>query len=406
MVAPLAKGPPLPLRSRIVVLVHGLEMGGAERQALLLIQALRTRWESHVELWSLQSGIAAKTKALETGVPVRVLGFGTPPGAFKVVHMAGGLARRLRRARPDYLVPFLDLPNLLANLAWRFTRVRGCIWNQRSTAHFSRRTGLERIALRLAGSVVANSETVLRAMEARFGRMHQPAFVVHNGVEVPVSGATRQEWRGRLGITDSAFVGCMVANLTAYKDHETLVRAWRLVTDGAATRGSVEPPILVLAGRHNGTAASVQELARQSGIEPALRLPGHVDDVGGLLAAADLGVLSSVSEGCPNAVLEYMAAGLPVVATDLPAVREIISARNVELLVPPRAPGPLAAAILSVMFDLPAAAEIGKENRVSAVTRFSVETMAERMAEAIAASGRRLWRRASVERFRGGHTCR
>jgi glycosyltransferase involved in cell wall biosynthesis len=314
-------------RRRIVVLLHGLDMGGAERQALHLVRELR-RWRGRVELWSLQSGSWGARRAQELDVPVRVLGFGTPTTAAGVLHMTAGLARRLIVAQPDYLIPFLDLPNLLANLAWRTTRARGCIWNQRSVVPFHFHPPLERLAFRMTNAVVANSQTVLQAMEARFGSIKRPSFVVHNGVELGKAGAPRSEWRARLGISDGQFVACMVANLTRYKDHETAIRAWRLVVDATSAASGADAPVLVLAGNHGDTAASIRTQARTSGIENALRFPGHVDDVSGLLEAADLGVLTSVSEGCPNAVLEYMAAGLPVAASDVPAIREILSADN------------------------------------------------------------------------------
>ena len=119
-----------------------------------------------------------------------------------------------------------------------------------------------------------------------------------------------------------ALVATMLANLHARKDHETLLRAWKIVTD----RPQADRPgsVLVLAGRPAGTEGRLEALACELGLTSSLRFAGRVADVSGLLAASDLGVLSSRSEGLPNGALECMAAGLPVAATDVSGVRDAV----------------------------------------------------------------------------------
>ena len=114
----------------------------------------------------------------------------------------------------------------------------------------------------------------------------------------------------------------MVANLHVYKDHATLLRAWQLVVPRLAATG--RSAVLVLAGRPESSAPTVSALADELGIAQSVRFAGPVDDVTGLLSAVDLGVLCTRTEGSPNAVLEYMAAGLPIAGTELPAVRECV----------------------------------------------------------------------------------
>ena len=83
-------------------------------------------------------------------------------------------------------------------------------------------------------------------------------------------------------------------------------------------------PCLVLAGAPLFTFSDVKRLAEETGVSETVRFPGQVKDISGLLHACDIGVLISKHEGLPNAVLEYMAAGLPVIATDLPGNREAL----------------------------------------------------------------------------------
>src|SRR2546426_8921983 len=79
----------------------------------------------------------------------------------------------------------------------------------------------------------------------------------------------------------------------------------------------------------------MRALARELNLGRSVRFLGPVDDVPGLLSAVDLAVLSSTSEGCPNAVLECMASGLPVVATDIPGIRKAVGPSGYNYLAPP-----------------------------------------------------------------------
>lgn len=371
---------------RVVILLHSLGLGGAERQAVLLAQVLNERHLCHVDLWSLCAGDWGRTEAHRIGVPVTVLDFGTPSTALGVLHMAVGVGRRLRAAKVDYVVPYLDLPNLLANLAWRFTAARGCLWNQRNTNPPAYHRGLERLAFRMTGSIVGNSRHVLVALEKRVGASIKPTFVIHNGVRLAEPRADRCTWRSRLKVNDATFVACMVANLSRFKDHETLVKAWRTVVSCSPVSRAADAPVLVLAGRHDEMASAIQQLAREIGIMEHLRLPGAVDDIGGILGAVDLGVLSSVSEGCPNAVLEYMAAGLPIVSTDLPCVREVLPEQNLDYLAEPKSSKALAGAVLSLIADRPARMRTAELNRRAAQALFCPERMVESMVGAITSS--------------------
>jgi glycosyltransferase involved in cell wall biosynthesis len=153
----------------------------------------------------------------------------------------------------------------------------------------------------------------------------------------------------------------MIANLHANKDHATLLRAWRdLVSGWNAKR---RKPVLVLAGRHDGAYESLTALAAELKIDDSVRFLGPVSDVCGLLSAIDLGVFSSRSEGCPNAVLETMAAGLPVVATDSEGIREVVGPAGARLLAAAGDSAALATVLTTLANDTQLRAEIGAHNR-------------------------------------------
>jgi glycosyltransferase involved in cell wall biosynthesis len=198
--------------------------------------------------------------------------------------------------------------------------------------------------------------------------------VVHNGIEQSTPQMNRNTWRRRLEIDDASFVACMVANLHTNKDHETLLRAWRIVM-----MEHKREAVLVLAGRHDGAYESLVTLTRELEIERGVRFAGQVDDVAGLLSAVDIGVFSSRSEGCPNGVLECMGAGLAVAATDIAGVKEVVG--SPEFLAPVGDERALAHTILRLADDPELCVRIGAENRKRIIEKYDARRMCEEFVE-------------------------
>ncbi len=136
-----------------------------------------------------------------------------------------------------------------------------------------------------------------------------------------------------------------VANFRPEKDHLTLLRAFRLVADAE------KDARLFLAGSNRDAAQMelVHSEIHRLGLDDSVLVLGPTKDIPGLLAACDLGVLSSAFEGLPLALLEYGAAGLATVSTDVGECREVLDGGKAGILVPPKAAELLAAAILRVL---------------------------------------------------------
>jgi glycosyltransferase involved in cell wall biosynthesis len=109
-----------------------------------------------------------------------------------------------------------------------------------------------------------------------------------------------------------------VANLSTVKDPLTVVEAAALV------RRSLDEARFILVGE-GPLRSRLEERVKQLRLEPNVRLTGVQPDVRHFLAAADIGLLASLSEGSSNALLEYMAMGLPVAVSDIPANRELVA---------------------------------------------------------------------------------
>jgi len=165
------------------------------------------------------------------------------------------------------------------------------------------------------------------------------------------------------------------------KGHDVLLAAF-------ATLPGTTRLLLAGAGRRDG---AIREQAADLGVADRVLLPGHVDDVPGLLSAADAFVLSSRFEGMPNNVLEAMAAGLPIAATTVGDVPFMLTDGEDARLVPPDDPAALGAALRDLLGDGLLASRLAAAARRRVVATYPVEAMVDRTAESIqAAADRRI----------------
>jgi glycosyltransferase involved in cell wall biosynthesis len=353
-----------PLKSRRVIFVLGnLELGGAERQALILAKYLSDHEQAAVEVWGFNRSGPVAEICKQHGLPSRVIPY---PFTASLPHRFRGLVRvcrRLRAARPDILLPYTFGPNIVCGLIWKFTGAQACVWNQRDEGIVPFSSPSVRWAAQRTPRFISNCEPGARFLIEKLGVDAAKITVIRNGIETATPELDRRTWRERLAADERSFVACMVANLHNNKDHPTLLRAWRQVVDQLGVTG--RSATLVLAGRHDGAFESLVSLANELKITDTVRFAGHVSDVAGLLSAADVSVFSSRSEGCPNAVLESMAAGLPVAATDIEGIRAVVGPTGAQLLAPLADADSLASVLVKLANDPALCARLGNENRAA-----------------------------------------
>jgi len=364
---------------RIIFVLGNLELGGAERQAMILARHLSEQEKATVEVWGFNKPGPVAEICEHHGIPSRVVPLPFDSNRLESIRH---VAHLLREARPDVLLPYTWLPNVVCGFVWKWTGARLCVWNQRDEGLFLPKTTWERWAVQRTPRFISNSHAgarfLIEKLKVDLPRVH----VVHNGIERSTPGMGRTAWRKRLEIDEASFVACMVANLHTNKDHETLLKAWRTVMTTLEKSG--RNATLVLAGRHDGAYESLLALTRELKIEHGVRFAGAVNDVAGLLSAADVGVFSSRSEGCPNGVLECMAAWLAVAATDIEGVREVMGSS--EFLATVGDADALSHTILKLAADPAMCSMIGAQNRKRILEKYDARRMCEQFVEIIAPS--------------------
>lgn len=222
---------------------------------------------------------------------------------------------------------------------------------------------LQRASYAFAHHVVANADAVAARLRAE-GMGASRISVIPNGLDLTRFHPRRDASASRT-VT-------MVANLRPGKGHDTLIDAAVLVL----RRFPDARFELIGDGTERG---ALVERAAQRGVSHAVTFLGHVDDVPARLAEAALFTLPSESEAFPNAVLEAMACGLPVVASAVGGIREVVQHGHTGFLVRPRDPGALADRICSLLAEPALAATWGARGRELVEARYSFDRMVTSM---------------------------
>ena len=368
---------------KIAYLLPNIETGGAEKHLLSLARLLdRSRFSP---LLVTTAGGGALYESFSSVMPVTVIGDPwrarpVPPKNL-LVHLQAirRLAKLFRAESPDIVHAYLPAANVLGPIAARLAGVTGVIVSKRSLTDYKRGHPslgvLESFGNRLSNVVMVNSDAVQRDVE-RTERHWQGKFrKIHNGV-APIEPWAPDEimaFRRREGIPADALVALCVSNFYPYKGHEELVEAAVRVVP---TFRSI---IFLLVGRDSGTMEATRAHVRERAIEGSFRFLGSRTDVPDLLRASDLFVHPSREEGFSNAILEAMAAGLPVVACDVGGNPEAVVDGETGRLVPPRNAAAFASAVAELLADPEKRKTMGEAGRLRATGRFSLDRMVGEM---------------------------
>lgn len=365
---PAPAAPPDP--TRVLLFVESLELGGSERQCLELAHRL-SRHGYSVTVGCLRASGPLRAVFGETGLPLVEFPVKSLLRPNALVQMAR-LAAYLRKNR-FHVVHTNDLySNLFAVPAAHLARVPVIVSSQRDLSHWWWYTPIKRKLLRWIQRsstwILVNSEAIRHDLVAHDGINPRKIRVVHNGVDAG-KFAPRPSQRKRLLPTFAAKdkIVIMVANMhIEVKGHADLIAAARIVSGR-------NPNVRFLLVGDGEMREEFERLARAWGLGEVVHFLGKRTDIPALLSCCDLGVLASRAEGLPNAVLEYLAAGLPVVATRVGGVPEIIEDEICGLLVPPGQPEPLARAILRVLGSDQLWARLAKAGRERVLAKFDFE---------------------------------
>ena len=356
----------------ILYLVTSTNVGGTERSLLEICRRLdRSRYQPVVVSLKKEGPVAPMIRDL--GTEVISLGMREEAGVLSAVEFALGLLRfpRLLRGRSfDLLHSFLFRANIFGRLAARRCGIARTVSSYRGTLEEPKdwMLSLDRATLERADALCTLSETLAAELRDRLRAPPGKITVIPNGIDVPAARNAVADCaphaRRRLGLSPADMVLAAVGRLHAEKGLPFLLEAFRPFLH--------EHPraVLLLAG-DGPERERLQEQAEDLRVAERVRFLGTLSSPWEVLAASDIFVLSSVFEGMPNALLEAMAAALPVVATRVGTVPEMIGDGREGFVVPPRDAPSITAALERLAWSTDLRKSMGLRGRERAVKDFS-----------------------------------
>jgi glycosyltransferase involved in cell wall biosynthesis len=189
------------------------------------------------------------------------------------------------------------------------------------------------------------------------------------------SAERRRQARLQFGISDDAEVIVNLGRQEFQKGQKYLLQA---ISELSKCRPQL---VGLIAGRRGNASDELARLHSELGLEDKVHFLGFREDVPEILAAADLFVFPSLFEGLGGAMIEAMALALPIVASNLPELREIVEVDKNALLVEPASPEKIREGMESLLQDRPRMARFGQRSREIFEERFTLEQSAVRMIE-------------------------
>lgn len=359
--------------TRVVVMNASLNVGGAERTLADLARRLdRRRFEVTVVCLYEAGPVGEALRSEGVTVVDRVLRHKADVRGFL------RLVSLLRRLAPHVL--YYNNQPLTQLWGWTaavLARVRATV----TVFHFASRREkagrgvlLNRMLGRRVDACVALSQAHKAYVSATERVPERKIVVIPNGIDVGAFSAARDardEVRSDLGIAPDRTVVSIVAQLRPEKNHSMFLRAAREVLG----RGARVTFLVVGDGVER---PRLERLARELGIERDVRFLGTRSDVPAVMAASDVGVLCSFGEAFPLSVLEFMAAGRPVVSTEVGSVDEIVLPGETGFLVPRDDAAALAVKLERLITDDGERKRLGDAAKRRVEEHFTIERMVER----------------------------
>ena len=338
-------------KERVLIFLPCLTLGGAEKQGALLGRFMQSVGCS-VEVWGFPSPASSgslKPLLDSWGIPSREIAawpdfqWHSANASWPRHHVEKywNWPKQLRAYESvlpagefDAIVPFTFWPSLVCSVLPRRLKARNVIWNHRGgvdDAGMSYTPLLREQVLRREPQFVANSTAGAQFLRQTFLLQPDGVQVIRNAYAPELQedeSASSARTRKSKAVVDLLHV----ANFFPEKDADTVLDAMHLLrADGLDCRLHLVGTFLTRSDKEH-----VQRRLGELDIQNCVVLHGGLDQrqIGRLTRDADIGLLSSKSEGMPNSVMEYMYSGLPVIATDIPGIREVVGEANHQWLFP------------------------------------------------------------------------
>lgn len=359
-------------RIKVLHLITSLEVGGAQRGMLLGLSRFNGDQYEHV-VCSIMDRMQMASQFRDVGIEVRTLGLN------RKIDMFVGLRLRalLKEMRPDILHTYLLHANLLGRVIGRLVGIPVIIGSERTIgqAGLWGRLGT-RLTNPLTDAVEVNSEIGGKAIGQGLGVPAEKVEVVRSGLDLLAFDTVSQRVRIRseIGISDDQHLILCMGRLRPVKGVEYGLRAF-------ASAHSQQPNIRLALAGEGDQREYLELLAQELGITQYISFLGVRNDVPELLSAVDSLMMPSLNEGFPRTAIEAMAAGKPIIASNVGGTSEAIIDGVNGILVRPADFDALSEAIVRLVLDAELQVKLGRAGRERVAQNYSIEKYVTRLDE-------------------------
>ncbi len=373
-------------KPKVMRVISDLPVGGVENRLLALLPKLASKYDIQVCCIRARGALACEFE--QAGIPVVLKYFKSRLHPVSLYQ----LASYMKKQKIDIVHTHMYRPNISGALAAKLAGVPVIISQVHNVDHWDNRRQIftDSLFCGFRDKVIAVSCAVKNDYIKNTGIRADKCAVIYNGIdmdkfqtlsaigreqnEVDAENSYRLKLRKKWGISPTDKVVGIIARLVPQKDHLTFINAAKLVYD------SIKNVKFLIVGEEenqSGVIKLIKKRANQLGIEKTLVFTGMQREITSVLSIMDVSALSSTKEGFSNVVVESMAAGVPMAATDAGGNAEAVTDGVTGFIVPKKAPKAMAGAIVKILQNDNMAASMSKASRKRA-QMFSLSAMCKK----------------------------
>jgi len=367
-----SKSENLKRKIKILYIIGSLGHGkaGTEGHLITVLDTLdRKKFEPYLCCLNASSWLEVNRPSCPT-IVLDFKGFHHPGTIFKILK----LRNFIRRQGIDLVQTFFVDSHIIGTLASSFTGNKKMVSSRRDLgyAYLTRELLMLRLINPFAVRLLGNSRAVKTGISQKEKLNPDRMDLIYNGVNLEefdkINKDLRDKTKEKLNLPDGSLVVGLVANLRPIKNIELFIESASLVSQ------KMDNVYFMIVGQ-GPSMDNLKKLSQKLKIEDRVIFVGHCNDIIPYLSIFDIGVLSSDSEGFSNSILEYMAASLPVVATEVGGNEEAIEHNQNGFLVKPKNPEQMSKRIIDLLTDNRLREQMGVAGRKKVEDRFTLSYM-------------------------------
>ena len=360
--------------TNIIIVIDSLDGGGAESQAIKLANGLNKE-NVNVTLFPLRSGGALTKHAKDLDIKIVEGDFQSSRDIKSLVKGFILLCKTIRSNNPAIVHTFLPLSNFIGSLAGLISKARYTITSRRGLIklnYLKKRWRLfDKISNFLSHKIIVNTEAIIDEMINVDDVNLDKVICIRNGINLNkfnIKNYRRNDMRSKLALSSCDFAWAKVANFSSIKGHKDLINAFKDIHIKYNSK-------LFLIGKDNGTLKELKDLVNTKGLENKIKFLGFREDIPEILLAMDGYICASHTEGFSNAILEAMASGLPIIATNVGGNSEIIKHKKNGLLIKSKDQNAIASTMIKIMKDSTLSQKISEDAKKTVNEKYNTEKM-------------------------------